>query len=249
MSKPFNDTTNRTGLIQDCEKWTNLGRNTISGNEGLLADFAAFLNDALDELLPLIFASDAKWQFDDANHEDYPVATIDLEEGQADYSFTADEEGNSILDIYEVFVKDPQGVYVKLRAVNAQGDPNTASIFARNDDNLGTPTRYDKFATSIFLDPVPNYDMENGIRVVFTRTGSYFNADDTTKTPGIPAPFHRLLSLIASRDWLAVNKPEAPVYAEVKEQIRDRKVALSQHLSKRSKDEKTVMRPRVDSSR
>ena len=35
----FSDTTNKNGLIQECEFWTNLGDGTISGDTTLLAQF------------------------------------------------------------------------------------------------------------------------------------------------------------------------------------------------------------------
>lgn len=250
MSKPFNDTTNKSGLIQDCEEWANLGDGSISANQTLLKQFTVKLNDAFDEVLPVIYAANTKWQWDDSNHDDYPVATMALTTGQADYSFIEDENGNSIFEIYEAYVMQPDGTYKKLSPVDAQSDQNADSIFARNSSNVGTPTRYDKFSTSLFLDPVPNYSQAAGIRVVFSRSPSYFASDDTTKTSGIPAAFHKLLSLIASRDWLAIHKAEnVTLLDEVKEQIRDRKAALTLHLNKRSKDEKPVMRARVESSR
>jgi hypothetical protein len=247
---PFNDPTNRNGLIQSCERWTNLGAGTISGDANLLADFTAELNESFDELMPLIYGADAKWQWDDSNHPDQPIATFDLASGQQSYSFISDEDGNSILEIDALYIKDPIGEWRRLTGVDSKNDSGTDAIFAQNSNNIGTPTRYDKLGTSVFLDPVPNYDADGGIRIVFKRAQSYFATDDTTKSAGIPRPFHKLLPLIASRNWLVIHKAEnIETIAEVKEQIKDGKAAFEKHLNKRSGDERIVVRPRIESSR
>lgn len=246
----FSDTSAKDGLIQDCEFWTNLGDATISGDTTLLKRFTALINRAFDEVLPIIFSSDSKWQWDDQNHTKYPIATTNLVSGQADYTFTADEQGNSILEIAAVYIKDPNGTWCKLEAVDSQSDPDTAAILAQNSTNTGTPTRYDKLGPAIFLDPIPNYSSTAGIRVSFSRTQSYFVSGDTSKTPGIPDPFHRLLSLIASRDWVSVNKSEnTNLITQINNAIREQKANLATFMSHRAKDEKPVIRTHVESSR
>ena len=57
---PFSNTTTKGGLIQGCERWTNLGDAIISGDTTLLKQFTAAINEAYDELLPIIFSSDFK---------------------------------------------------------------------------------------------------------------------------------------------------------------------------------------------
>jgi hypothetical protein len=246
----FNDTTNKSGLIQQCERWTNLGDAGISGDSFLLARFTADINAAFDEILPLIFASDAKWQWDDSNHTKYPVATTDLVSGQADYTFIADEQGNSVLEIAKVYVMDTLGIYQELKAVDAETDVGAASILAEASTNVGMPNRYDKLGPSIFLDPIPNYTAANGVRAVFSRAPSYFVSSDTTKTPGIPAPFHQLLALVPSRDYVAIHKPDnTALLTIINNKITEQKTMLKDFLSKRSKDERVVLRPRVESSR
>lgn len=246
----FSNTTTKDGLLQDCEFWTNLGDGTITSDTTLLKPrFTGLLNRAFDEVLPIIFASDSKWQWDDPNHTKYPVAKTDLVSGQQDYSFVSDEQGNSILELSAVYVMDQFGIYQKMEAVDSQSDLNAEAIFAQNSTNIGTPRRYDKMATAIFLDPIPNYGMASGVKALFSRTQSYFVVTDTTKTPGIPNPFHRLLSLIASRDWLIVNKPDSQTLVAVLRAIVEQKAGLAAFMSKRAKDERTVLRGRVESSR
>lgn len=250
----LSDIEQKDGLLQDIEFWCNFPDGTLTSNSTLFYRFISLLNLAFDEVLPLIFAADQKWQFDDSNHPDYPIATIDLVAGQADYSFVADENGNSILEIQEVYVKDAEGKYQKLTPID--GSTGSPQVFAQNGDNTGTPLRYDKFATSIFLDPVPPEDVEAGMRVVFARTQQAFDPDggpeefDPDQTPGIPKPFHRLLSMKASHDWLSVNKSEnGTLLTRIEAKAATMGANLSAHISKRSRDEKSVMRSKPQSSR
>lgn len=246
----FSNTTDKSGLIQQCEKWTNLGDAGISGDSFLLPRFTADINAAFDEVVPLIFASDAKWQWDDINHTKMPVATTNLNSGQADYAFVSDEQGNSVLEIRKLFVIDGSGIYQEMEAVDAQTDINAANILAEASTNVGTPRRYDKIGPSVLLDPIPNYSAALGVRAVFSRSPSYFVSTDTTKTPGIPIPFHQLLALIPSRDYVAIHKPEnTSLLAVINTKITEQKTMFKDFLSKRSKDEKPVLRARVESSR
>ncbi len=226
-----------------------MGDGVISGDTTLLKKFTVAINVGFDEVMPLIYAADAKWQYDDANHSVDPVATTDLVSGQQAYGFVTDEQGNSILEIRKVYVKDQNGVYVPLKAVD-ETDQDTDEIHALNAANVGMPSRYDKLGTSIYLDPVPDYSTTAGVKVIFSRSQSYFASTDTTKTPGIPRPFHELLALYASRNWVAVNKSENTVLlGEIKDQIAKKEGQLTQHLSRRSKDEKPVMRARLQTAR
>lgn len=246
----FNDTTLASpALIQDCENWTNLGNAGISGDTTLLKQFTSGLNLAFDEVLPIVLSSDAKWQWDDPNHTNDPRATTDLESGVSSYAFITDEQGNSVLELQGVFIKAPDGNWKKLQAVDT-GTSDTDAIQEANATNAGTPYRYDKHGVSIVLDPIPNYSSAGGLRAIFSRAQSYFAHDDTSKTPGIPSPFHRLLSLIASRDWVAVHKSEnTALLAVIEKQIDNRKRELGVHMSKRARDERMVMRVRKESSR
>ena len=240
----FSDTTNRTGLIQSCERWTNLGAAGISGTPELLKDFTARINEAYDEVLPVIFSADATWQWDDSNHVKGPSATTDLVSGQSVYSVVTDQNGNSVLEIQAAFIKDENGEWQELDAINS------AAALTQNSTNTGTPTQYDKNGISLVLNKIPNYSTTGGLKLVFSRTPSYFVSTDTTKTAGIPAHFARLLSLIASYDWLLVNKAEnVTLITRLEGKITEAKTQLGAHMSKRSRDERTVARARTESSR
>jgi hypothetical protein len=206
--------------------------------------FTAGINRAYDEVLPIIFSSDAHWQWDDNNHSQQPIAVTDLVSGQSFYSIVTDEDGNSVLEIQAAFIITPEGSWQKLEAVDS------ATVLSQDETNRGTPTRYDKNGISLVLDKTPDYSATGGLKLVFSRTPSYFTAEDTTKKAGIPAHFARLLSLIASYDWVLVNKSEnVTLVTRLEGKITDAKAGLGAHMAKRSRDEKTVARPRTESSR
>ncbi len=250
----LSNTTTKDGLLQDCEHWCNLPVGTLTSDETLFYRFISLLNLASDEVLALILNADQKAQWDDTNHEDLPIATFDLVEGQQDYSFTKDENDNDVLEIAAVYAKGPDGVYRKMDPVDAS--TGSAQILAQAADNVGTPVRYDKMANSILLDPTPDYDAEDGVRVVFARSQVKFDPTggtedfDPDQTPGIPSPFHRLYSLKASHDWLSVNKSENGVLlSKIEAKAAAMGFNLTTHIQKRSRDEKTVMRVSSQSSR
>jgi hypothetical protein len=136
-----------------------------------------------------------------------------------------------------------------LEAVDAQTDTGAASLLAQPSTQTGTPTRYDKLGSTVVLDPIPDYSVAAGIKVLFSRTPSYFVSDATTKTPGIPVG-QELLALIPSRDYVAIHKSDnVRLLQVINGKIAEQKAGLTSFLSKRAKDERTVMRPRVESSR
>jgi hypothetical protein len=198
--------------------------------------FTAKVNLAYDEVLPVLFANDSTWQWDDFNHTKDPVATTNVLSGQAQYTFTTDEQGNSVFSIARAYMKGPDGIFWPLDPVDPQTSIGADRFFEANPMNVGMPLRYDKFGPSVVLDPVPNYDSTGGLKVIFSRSPSYFVYTDTTKTPGVPLPGQRLLSLIPARDWLAVNKPESQTLAIVLKRIAEQKLELKSHMSKRDKD-------------
>lgn len=192
MSLQFNDTTNRNGIIQHIEKNIGFNRNEISGNTNRLADFTADVNLAYGELLAFIFNVGGTWQWDDSNHTDYPIITTDLTSGQQDYSFTNDENGNLILDIFKVLVKDVNGVYQEAIPVDRQSEADTEDF---SNNISGDSLYYDKTANGIFFKNVPNATRSAGIQLLVSREAVSFTTSDTTKKPGVDGRIHEYFAL------------------------------------------------------
>lgn len=202
------------------------------------ADLTADENIALDRVMDLIFKSSGRWQFDDSNHTDYPFITTSLNASQRDYTFTTDEQGNLILDIYKVMVKDPNGIYTEIEPVDQQSDEYMEGFWS-GQNTTGIPTRYDKTANGIFLDAIPSYTSANGLKIFINREGSYFTTSDTTKKPGFSGIFHEYIALYPS--YLYAMRNSLPNKDSLKKDLDDMELKIQQHYRDRSKDETLVI--------
>ncbi len=89
---------------------------------------------------------------------------------------------------------------------------------------------------TLHFDTMPGFNASTGGKIFFERETSYFVYTDTTKEPGIPKPFHGLLPLYASYDWLLVNKPaNGDLITRIEVQIKKREDALRESIGGRYK--------------
>lgn len=241
----FSDTTNDTGLIQLCERQTGLGEAGITGNSLLLKQFTGLINDAFDELMPLLLSYCDKPRWDDLNHTDLPIGTVNIVSGQADYSVTVDDNSLDILNITDVrILTSSSGTEYATLERMLLDDSLALDAMSPNPSNTGIPSHWLESNNVIFLYPEPNYSATNGIKLFFEREASYFASTDTTKEPGIPKPFHNLLADIASFVWILENKPSNTAkITRLEAKIERKKKALKDLISARNPI-KAVMRPR-----
>jgi len=206
----YSDTSNKNGLLQECEFWTNLGDGSITGNATLKAQFTSRLNRAYDAIMPLLFAFGDKMRWDDSNHLDHPIATFDITSGVGDYELLTDDNGLSILNITDLMILPGATTteYVQLDRITLD-DPRALRAMSKNPSDTGIPSAFVEKGNVVFFDVTPDFNATAGGKLFFERNADYFTTGDTTQTPGIPAPFHQLLALHASLDWLLVFKSEA----------------------------------------
>ena len=238
MSLVFNDTSsNKAGLIQECESAV-FGDNSygrISGDTALLATFTRYINEALNRVVNLIMTADGRWQFDDTNNTDFPIATTNLVttlgSEQQDYAFDI-----TMLRILRVEVLDNTGAWRKLTPID-ENDLYDQSLtdFLKTP---GMPVYYDKQGTSIFLYPKPlatSVTSTAGLKVWFQRPPSYFTTSDTTKVPGFNSMYHRLVALIASRDYAMFKT--LSVAKALADKVQQDEDSLIENYALRNKDE------------
>ncbi len=201
MTLQFSDTSaEKNGLIQECE-FNVFGEGnygTISGNANLLATFTRNINNAVNRVVSLIMQADQRWEWEDFNNTDLPIASASLVASQQDYALDV-----SHLKIERVEVKDAAGAWTKLTPID-QADIYSESL---TDflNTAGVPLYYDKLGNSVFLYPKPSYSQTLSLKVYFQRQPSYFLTTDTTKTAGFNPIYHRLVALMASRDYALVK--------------------------------------------
>ena len=205
----FSDTSNKNGLIQDCEHWTNLGDGIITGDTTLFKRFTALLNVHYAEVLGKLQLLSGTDGAEDRNYPDQQFSTFAITSGVSTYEFLTDEDGNTITDFRGVHIQTPSGTdFVPLDRLNLS-DSDAQLVMSPNASNAGTPTGFIEKGSVLYFDKIPDF---TGTGKLFYRlVPSYFTVADTTKTPGFAELGHRLLSLGASLDWLLVNKPEATV--------------------------------------
>lgn len=242
MSIQFNDTTNLKGLAQFYERELGFDLGYITGNTQRFKEFTADVNVAFDDFVTIAIPASGTWQFDDSNQTDYPIITTNIVANQRDYSFTTDESGNLILDIYRVFCKPSanEDTYDEIYPIDQQSDEGTSGFWDGQDLN-GIPYHYDKTANGIFLDPVPDYNSTNGLKVMINRESSYFTTSDTTKKPGVPGLFHSWFYKkpaleYAKRKHLSNTNTLFSDVVKLEENIEA-------HYAKRSRDERDIMTP------
>jgi hypothetical protein len=225
----------------------NCGTNTTSYT---LANKAININLGIDQLMLMLFGEGAggTWQLDDSNHTDYPIITTNLVASQRDYSFTTDENGNIILDIYKVQVMGQDNVYRDLTPVDQQGfDKNLPSTFTDGQNSTGTPTHYDKTGNGIFLDLIPSYSKTNGLRLFINREASYFTSADTTKKLGFTGLYHEYVALYASYQYARAKSLENR--EALKRDMTEIEQKIKKHAGTRQRDVIRRMKTNVENNR
>lgn len=246
----LSDTTNKNGLVQECEFWTNLGDGTISGNTTLLKVFVNRLNRSYDKVVPLILDLSDTMRWDDSvNHTKQPIGYFDIASGDGDYELLSDEQGNSILNIVAVSIL-PSATSTEYQQLDrlTLDQPAALRAMSPNPSDIGVPSAFVERNNTIFFDVVPNYDATSGGKVFFERSPRYFSSSSLSQSPGIPEPFHQLLALYASLDWLLVNKREATtLIANLEAQIVTARKDLSDLMAKKHPTRRRVIGRRVHS--
>lgn len=230
----FSNTITKDGIIQDCEFWlfaSNYGQ--ISNDVNLLNTFTSLSNQSLNDVSIIAMGSDDRWQYDDTNYTDYPIATTGTVANQHDYVLSA-----SHLRITRVELKDSDNNWTVLRPIDLADIPNARDEFMNES---GRPMYYDKLSNSLFLYPAPDYTQDASIRVYFQREPNYFTSTDTIKEPGFASIFHRLVSLKACLDFsIANNLTDKITVLNIK--IKEKEEEIKKFFGRKNRDERLTIR-------
>ena len=193
----FNDETNNTGLIQDCESILGMEDAEISGDTTKLKNFTRFINIWYRRVNSWIWEATDTWEYDDSNWADLPIATTTIVNNQQDYAIPSTAQRVDRVEILDI-----SGDYQLLKPFDK--DDIKDSAMSEYLETAGLPTHYDMIGESIMLYPKPSTAKVTaalGLKIYFVRDIKEFISTDTTVEPGFVNNFHRLLSLGASYDY------------------------------------------------
>lgn len=208
----FSDTTNKSGLLQDCEFLTNLGDAIITGDTTLKARFTSLLNIRYAQVMARLQTLTGAAGPEDTTYTSEQFSTFDIVKDQNSYTFTTDEDGNTISDIVAISILPAatSTEYLPLAKMTLD-DSRALRAMSPNPSDIGVPCAYLEKGLTAYFDVTPNYAATDGGKLYYRLVPSYFTTSDTTKAPGFDEGYHRILSLGASLDWLRVNKAENTV--------------------------------------
>ena len=218
----WSNTTTLGGLVQDITFLTGLDTNAVNKKER-----ARLANRWYYKAAILAWKSDPDWQFDDPNistgqsdqswtydatFPGLPRATRNLSDDVRIYRLPT-----SALAIERVEIKRLDGAFYVLRPIeeskinfNIPNDFEGTSRPAISEflKTKGLPRFYNLIGSNIELFPAPDTGQVTataGIKIYVNREIKEFAAEDDSTEPGLPEPFHRILSLGAAYD-IAIAK-------------------------------------------
>lgn len=196
------------------------------------------INNAYERVVSLILQSDGRWQWDDTNQTDLPIATTTVTASQQDYALAV-----SHLKIDHVELKDSNGNWAPLTPYDNEdfdGSPITQQSTA-----TGVPTHYDVLGNSVFLYPAPNFTQAASIKVYFQRGPAVFTTGEVstgTKIPGFNSLYHDLIPLWVAYNYAISNGlPTANGFLAAIER-QEKQLVLD--YSKRNPDDRQIMKMR-----
>lgn len=227
----FSDTTNLSGIIQNIEAMTDLGSTYISGDATRLKEFTNLVNRVGHRVWHVIFTSSGNWQYDDGNYTDLPSSATDLVSGTAKYAIPSDA-----LTIQRIEAKDQAGNWFVVYPMTKEELTNIA-VDEYMDVN-GIPVNYRMVDSTIELFPAPSYASSGGLKVYFDRDSVDFASDDTTQTPGFASPYHEIIPIGASIEWLKIKQPTTPTLGALIADYAKLEASVKEFYGERFKNKK-----------
>ncbi len=229
----YNDTDNKTGIIQRIERHTQLGDGVISNDDTTLKQVTADVNETVYELTTEIMLQQDSFDWDDPYKTDYPIATTPLVAGQRDYQF----DSISFLKLKRVDVTFDGSTWYR----------GTAFDSASLDEALGNDSAVDATFTASepFYDPkafgfwlYPRATAEQvalggSIRIEYSRGHTEYVYSDTTKEAPIDRTFHELIAIGAALRWPGLSTEQ---YQKLQNLYITGKDRMIQHYAQRNED-------------
>lgn len=236
----FSSSTDGTGIVEQTRAMLR-----VDSAQYPVKHIVNSCNNYLDTITGYALGADKRFLWDDTNHSKLPIGTTNLVANQSDYSFLVDEQGNTILNLSRIDIKDEDGNYRQLQPIDQTDIHEALDEFY---DTAGKPEYYDKIADNIIrLYPKPEDSVTAGLKFYFQRTASYFTATDTTKQPGVAPLLHRGFVIASAFDGaMTLGLPNTSVLLE---EMQREEMKMKEYFSNRNPDEAKFIRPAFHSSR
>lgn len=208
-----------------------------------IADLTLSANNAVEHIVGLINKSDNRWQFEDTNQSDLPIATTTITSGQQDYSLDTVHH-----TIDRVEIKDSNGDWHLLKQIDQQRLKGDKAVALNEYKSVnGDPREYDILGSTIMLYPIPDYTLADALKIYFTRGPVPFTTADTTESPGFNSLFHDLVPLWVAYDYaFARGKSNA---GSILEEIARKERDLEMFYQTRNRDMRGRFTPSTDSNK
>jgi len=226
---------NNQGLVQDARFLVGLQINDTGSYP--TSDITRNINSWYRKANTWIWNASGKWEYDDSNYTDLPIATTDLVADQQDYSLPS--TGQKIL---RVEILDQNGNYNEITQIDQTEITSGMTEFY---ETAGMPAFYDLVGNSIFLYPKPSATettLTAGLKAYFSRDIQEFGITATSTEPGFNSDFHRLLSYGAALDFALANGMPDKINI-LRENIQIMKEDLTNYYSSRNPQKRVTMRP------
>lgn len=213
----FSDSSGLGGIVEDIDFLC-----TTDSVSYPLKDKARNVNRHYYVAISDILKATSRGQYNDSNLASLPKQDLTMVQDTHEVALP-----DSNLKIYAVEVKDNTGKWIRIKEMDFNEKPSSISSFTTVS---GLPIKYDILGSYIYLEPAPTstqVTLSSGLRIWATQEVDVFLSTDTTQEPGFAEPFHRILSLGASIDYLLVNGPTEKVdrylaqYQELRKGLRD----------------------------
>lgn len=223
----FSNTTSNSGIVQDIDFLC-----TSDSVSYPLTDKARNVNRHYQKAIIDVLKASGRFQ----GASDM-TSTDNLVNGQQEYTLPSD-----LLGIEAIEIKDSAGKWVRLRQIDKF---SLSSSITDYKNTSGMPAEYDVYAGKAFLYPPPSSSAVTttaGIKYHYQGEVSLFASTDTSPEPLIPEPFHRIVVLGASYDYMLVNSSQDKS-DRVKQEYEQLRTELRNYVTQRNKDSHIGIRP------
>jgi len=229
----YSDTTNKNGLIQRYERHSQLGDGVVSGDDTLLRQVTADMNESVYELTTDIMLLQDSFDWDDPYKTDYPVATTPLVAGQRDYQF----DSISFLKLKRVDVTYDGVNWVRAEAFDSAAVEDGLGNDSQTDERYSSAApKYDPKGFGFWLYPQATAaQVANGAkaRIEYSRGHTEYSYDDTTKEAPIDRPFHDLIAIGAALRNTGISNDQ---YTKLTNLYTEGREKMIQHYAQRNED-------------